>query len=219
MEMEDLLIKVEARADRLLQGDWDPAEHPRAGTSPNPGWFAPTGGGDSEPAAADKDKPLRLPPSERNDEIGDLLEWIANAKPEDAPAISGEISRIFYENGDFADGAALHQALIEVLANPDRANRQRILDQLEPIAHHDPTAEGAAIAETGIITGFRSPSRGAGISAPVAEAAETASNVWKLAGRLADWRSTRRSAIPWAATFLLLIRWRMESQPASNPLI
>jgi hypothetical protein len=28
----------------LARGDWDPAEHPRAGVPPNPGWFAPTGG-------------------------------------------------------------------------------------------------------------------------------------------------------------------------------
>ncbi|MGC1776663.1 MAG: hypothetical protein WBB34_01865 [Xanthobacteraceae bacterium] len=35
MEAADILIK---------SGDWNPALHPRAGTAPNPGWFAPTGG-------------------------------------------------------------------------------------------------------------------------------------------------------------------------------
>lgn len=39
MEAADLLIK---------SGDWNPALHPRAGTPPNPGWFAPTGGADQE---------------------------------------------------------------------------------------------------------------------------------------------------------------------------
>ncbi len=41
MEAEDLLIK---------SADWNPALHPRAGTPPNPGWFAPNGGaGDDAP--------------------------------------------------------------------------------------------------------------------------------------------------------------------------
>jgi len=36
-------------ADRLIKsGDWNPALHPRAGTPPNPGWFALTGGSDQE---------------------------------------------------------------------------------------------------------------------------------------------------------------------------
>ena len=42
MEAEDCLIK---------SVDWNPALHPRAGTPPNPGWFAPTeGAGDESPA-------------------------------------------------------------------------------------------------------------------------------------------------------------------------
>ena len=42
MEADDCLIK---------SGDWNPALHPRAGTPPNPGWFAPTeGAGDASPA-------------------------------------------------------------------------------------------------------------------------------------------------------------------------
>jgi len=35
MEIEDCLIK---------SADWNPDLHPRTGTPPNPGWFAPTGG-------------------------------------------------------------------------------------------------------------------------------------------------------------------------------
>jgi hypothetical protein len=197
METEDLLIKLEQRTDALTRADWDPAKHPRAGTAPNPGWFAPAGDGsdvtpmplaapvrDSAPTGdatpASDEEHVRLPPGERNDEIGDLLEWIANAKPDDAPAISGEISRLFYQYGDFADGAALHQALIEVLANPDRANRQRILDQLEPITHHDPATGAAVTAEIGVITSLRLPGRAPEISAPATAATEAISDVWKL---------------------------------------
>lgn len=43
MEAEDLLVR-RARGDdpRFARTGWDPAEHPRAGVPPNPGWFAPT---------------------------------------------------------------------------------------------------------------------------------------------------------------------------------
>jgi hypothetical protein len=41
MEAADILIK---------SGDWNPALHPRTGTPPNPGWFAPTGGSSENPS-------------------------------------------------------------------------------------------------------------------------------------------------------------------------
>jgi hypothetical protein len=46
MEAADLLIKY-AR-DESGGADWNPALHPRTGTPPNPGWFAPTDGGTGE---------------------------------------------------------------------------------------------------------------------------------------------------------------------------
>lgn len=94
MELDDIELKLDRVSKTTAGGDWDPDKHPRTGTAPNPGWFAPTDGGDSDGAQptlvadhAGDDGRLHLPPGERNDEIGDLLEWIANAKPEDAPAI------------------------------------------------------------------------------------------------------------------------------------
>jgi hypothetical protein len=36
LEAEDRLIKAETGGDALARADWDPAEHPRAGTPPNP---------------------------------------------------------------------------------------------------------------------------------------------------------------------------------------
>jgi hypothetical protein len=46
LEAEDRLIKYGRDAAVVKYGDanWDPAQHPRAGTPPNPGWFAPTDG-------------------------------------------------------------------------------------------------------------------------------------------------------------------------------
>ncbi len=43
IEAADILIK---------SGDWNPALHPRTGTPPNPGWFAPTGGSSENPSSA-----------------------------------------------------------------------------------------------------------------------------------------------------------------------
>ncbi len=44
----------------LLKADWDPAQHPRAGVPPNPGWFAPTGEGSE--AATVEPVAMRWPP-------------------------------------------------------------------------------------------------------------------------------------------------------------
>jgi len=55
MEAEDSLIKYGST-------DWNPALHPRTGASPNPGWFAPTGGASDESASirlAENDDPTQ----------------------------------------------------------------------------------------------------------------------------------------------------------------
>jgi hypothetical protein len=51
MQLEDIDRKLERIAKTTAAGDWkpagggwDPDKHPRAGTSPNPGWFASTSG-------------------------------------------------------------------------------------------------------------------------------------------------------------------------------
>jgi hypothetical protein len=199
MELEDIAVRLDATAKTLAAGDWDPDKHPRTGTAPNPGWFAPTNESDdflSPTLVSDHSDSTRLhlPPGERNDEIGDLLEWIANAKPEDAQAISEEINRLFYQAGDSQDGAMLHHALAEVLRNPDEATRQSILESYEPLTHHDPSEigdvntwlEGAALGRLPV---FRIPSPNvpagetaeeAGTAAATAETAEAASEFWKL---------------------------------------
>lgn len=107
----DVLIKY-AR-DTGSDDNWNPALHPRAGTPPNPGWFAPTGGMDSETSAAQtvqNNDPthrsdvaanaspawVRLRPGpKRIDELADFAEWFANATPEDGKAIRAEIKRYF----------------------------------------------------------------------------------------------------------------------------
>jgi hypothetical protein len=185
---------LESREQRL-----GPDKHPRAGTGPNPGWFAPTGGDDSNigPTLV-SDKPaddgrFHLPPGERNDEIGDLLEWIANAKSEDVQGIKSEIDRLFYQVGDFQDGNALHAALSTVLAHPDDATRQKVLDAYEPITHRDDPSKGADLVTdfaTNALFGpafrFLKPGAEAGVAAEEAATAEgtaateAASKFWNL---------------------------------------
>lgn len=140
MQAEDLLIK---------SADWNPALHPRTGTPPNPGWFAPIDGAGEEASSiriAQNDDParrsdasasvgddrVRLPPGERNDELGDFLEWIANAKPEEEQAIRAEIKRHYYDAGDKLGYEALNAALGDILEpGIDRNARKQILNQID----------------------------------------------------------------------------------------
>jgi hypothetical protein len=129
MEAEDRLIKFahRERAAKIGDSEWNPALHPRAGTPPNPGWFASTDSGSSEDSSRTRvaennsstqqsdaspeprDDRVKLPPSDDDiDELHDLVEWIANARPEDEAAIRAEIKKRFYDVGDTGGGNARH---------------------------------------------------------------------------------------------------------------
>jgi hypothetical protein len=127
IEAEDALIK---------STDWNPALHPRTGTPPNPGWFAPTGGAGDESFSertAQNDDPTRqsdaspttsvdhvkLPPGQYIDELHDFLEWLANANPEDEPTIRAEIKRYYYDVGDTFGGDTLNHVFSDVLEAGD----------------------------------------------------------------------------------------------------
>jgi hypothetical protein len=147
MEAADILIK---------SADWNPALHPRAGTPPNPGWFAPTDGAGGESFStrtAQNDDPtdrsdaspiagdgwVRLPPGpKRIDELADFIEWMANAKPEDEQAIRAEIKRYFYDVGDPGSAAALNSHLTALLKpGITQGDRQRILDLMDVYTRAD----------------------------------------------------------------------------------
>jgi hypothetical protein len=147
IEAEDVLIK---------SVDWNPALHPRIGTAPNRGWFAQTDGASgvappvrlaqnedrshaTDATSGPAERRAQLPPDERIDELGDFLEWLVNAKPEDEKAITAEIKRYYYDVGDTIGGNALNSALSDVLepgATPEI--RQKILDGIAPYANADP---------------------------------------------------------------------------------
>ncbi len=65
LETEDRLIKFERGGDVLARAGWDPDKHPRAGTPPNAGWFAPTEGSSPEGSSRESAAPI-LPVAERS---------------------------------------------------------------------------------------------------------------------------------------------------------
>jgi hypothetical protein len=65
LETEDRLIEFERGGDVLARAGWDPDMHPRTGTRPNPGWFAPTEGSSPEGSARESEAPI-LPVAERS---------------------------------------------------------------------------------------------------------------------------------------------------------
>lgn len=185
MEAMDVFVKY-ARDEGGGGSDWNPALHPRTGTPPNPGWFAPTGGsGESVPVrTAQNDDPTQrsdasraigenriiLPLGMRNDEVGELSEWIANAEPKDAQAIRDEIKRQFYDRGDTSGGDAFNAALNNVLGpGVERKDRQKILEAIGPYSQLEEEDE----FWTGITLLLLS-------LVPPAEIAEAPSVAWEL---------------------------------------
>jgi hypothetical protein len=152
---EDSLIKY-ARDGGAA--NWNPALHPRTGTPPNPGWFAPTDGPDDSSrvrfaeshshshrtdAAALPDDWVRLPEGQYIDELADFVEWLANARPEDEKAIRAEIKRYYYDVGDTPGGDALNRALSDILQpGVTTADRQAIADWVAHYARSDPANFG-----------------------------------------------------------------------------
>jgi hypothetical protein len=92
---------------------------------------------------------VALPPGKRIDELGDLLEWIANAKPEDERAIRAEIKRYYYDVGDIQGGNALNRALSEALQDGPLSTeeKQQFLKAYEPYTREDPAVIGQMVRE------------------------------------------------------------------------
>jgi hypothetical protein len=107
------LIKSE-RCGILARGAWDPAEHPRAGVPPNPGWFSPTGAsgaaGSTEVAQSEEEE--RVP-----EEVLDPPAPLRQAQWHAAIATLREIDP--------------NNPNLTYFANPDTAASQAALDRLE----------------------------------------------------------------------------------------
>ena len=156
--------------------DWNPALHPRTGTPPNPGWFAPTGSESHDSPGvrvAENDDPTRrsdassdavenwvhLPPGKYvNDELADFVEWIANARPEDEQAIRAEIKRYYYDVGDLHGGNALTAALSRALQpGVSLEDRKFIAEWVSRYAQYDPAVFGQDTDLIYSVLGFLSP--------------------------------------------------------------
>jgi hypothetical protein len=113
----------------------------------------PSGQDQQRPNSEANDNPFPLPADwvhladgDRNDELGDLLESIANARPSDAPAVAKEIDRQFVQTGDLDDAIKLYAALLQITKanNPTADDRRAILDKYEYLTHIDPSEAGRA---------------------------------------------------------------------------
>ena len=134
----------------------------------------------AELAQATGDERVHLPPGQRNHELGDLLEWIANAKPVDRAAIHAEIKRLYFDVGDSFGGGAMEQALNDAMEATSRADRERILRDYEPYTHGDP-ADVARVRNALSVGVLLSPLLGGGAAKALAPgAAETGADVWRL---------------------------------------
>jgi hypothetical protein len=205
---------LEAEDNFIKSVDWNPALHPRTGTPPNPGWFESTGDEADESfpiRTAQNDDPTQrsddsqsvgeyrvvLPPGQRNDELGDLLEWVANAEPKDEQAIRAEIKRRFYDTGDLTGGNALNAALSNVLGpSIQRKDRQKILEAIGPYSQSDEDDESIKfwIETAPLLLAIFPPAAGA----------EAASAAWELG---------------WAARGIYISEQRGANLPALFPVV
>ncbi len=174
LEATDILIK---------SADWNPALHPRTGEPPNPGWFAPTGGPvappsirttqndtanqSSDASPSSRDDWVRLQPEKRIEELGDFVEWLANATPEDEKAIRAEIKRYFTDVGWESAAHDLNSLLSVVLRpNVTRDIRQKVLERADLYTRVDPAEyvgvrdfiDGAILAGATLLPGAKEPS-------------------------------------------------------------
>jgi len=81
VEVENVLIKLQRLDEHLARAVGDPAQHPRTGTPPNPGWFAPQNGSSPgrapTPVAANESEERR--PEEELDPLAEVrqAQWEA----------------------------------------------------------------------------------------------------------------------------------------------
>jgi hypothetical protein len=145
----------QAAAHRLLKVTttaWDPAKHPRwpaQSTEGHGGQFRPADDGSDGsllvPVASRTSSQVsgggraNLKPGRYRVDLEALIEAIANARPEDVPALRRAIDEKFLRVGDF-DGATKLQGMLTQASElpPDSRQRQNILDLMSAYARGNP---------------------------------------------------------------------------------
>jgi hypothetical protein len=157
---EEALQKYSPNQPRDWHGRWTTGGAGGPAIKPQPVSFRPSGQSAEAPPSATRQSDdvaaddrsafeppkdwVTLPPGKRIDELGDLLEWIANAKPEEEQAIRAEIKRYYYDVGDIQGGNALNLALSEALQDGPLSpkEKQEFLKAYEPYTRADPAEIG-----------------------------------------------------------------------------
>ncbi len=202
---EDALQKYSSNQPRDWHGRWTTGDAGGPAIKPQPVSFRPptqsteappSGKPQSDDAAAGEQSAFELPkdwvtlpPGQRIDELGDLLEWIANAKPEDERAIRAEIKRYYYDVGDVQGGNALNRALSEALQDGplSTSGKQEFLKAYEPYTREDPAVVAQMLRD--LLTLGLTPPLGSAIRLEVAAEREAA-----LAAETAAQRGTAEAA-------------------------
>lgn len=122
METEDLLIKAERSDAQFARAAWEEAQHPRTGTSPNPGRFAPrdnSSGGPLPTPVAQNDREEREPE--------EVLDPLGPARQALWDAASARLRRIDPNNPNLTYFAirALIQARRRSIASMPRSRPQQ----------------------------------------------------------------------------------------------
>lgn len=111
-------------ASGLLKGDWDEAQHPRAGCPPNAGWFAPKPQEDDQSGLS----PAPLPPSSTS-EVFRLGAQLARSAIRLAADLSVDAGEAALRLGSRAPGVI--EAIVDLLDSPELGRGERqVLDQL-----------------------------------------------------------------------------------------
>ncbi len=129
LEAEDRLIKSTHGADRLARSGWDPAEHPRAGVLPNPGWFAPAGSEQGPVQVAQSEEEERAPE--------ELLDPMAPVRQAQWEAAIATLRRIDPKNPNLTyfsnpGSAPSREALGRLNAAVEAAAIKRVTDKVMP---------------------------------------------------------------------------------------
>jgi hypothetical protein len=140
-------LAVQLMASGLLKGDWDPAQHPRVGERPNPGWFA------AKPVDPNASPAVPAKPS--------LVREGWRAALREVRALLRGTAKEIIEDGRWALWLkpdwrlAIEAALWAVEASPLLQGEQQVLDRIRAAADPPKTLEELQRSPTENVLGYQ----------------------------------------------------------------